>query len=472
MIQFFRILYISGLVFIAVQIICLDARGQAPYYFNYSTGPYANLIGSTSLNNGQLWDDPEYRIPIGFTFEFFDQAYDSIYISDYVWFDQNIKYWISAYDSDFIDKGVTSSVSPISYLRSGTPGSQILKIEWNNVGFYNDITLNDFINVQLWLYESTNLIEIHIGPNSVLNIDSYGGPEGGVIGVVDFITPEEVYLTGQPAAAVVVEGYTEMNGTPVNGAIYSFTKCINPQAVYSYSVDSNSTAVFTTNIPNATYFFWDFGDSSTSQMPNPTHTYADTGKYPGIFVVSNNCDTDTTASLICIYPDAPIIVDTSAAPIVQFNTSTINALSYYWDFGDGNIDSGKTLTHKYTLPGNYTVTLIVDYGCGPDSLFQSISPVFVGVEENSDNLDGLFNIYPNPASDLITLKYDEPERELLIRIIDMNGKEIRMPFIEAPSGSGLWNLDISQLKPGMYCILVSNGETVMAQKLTKVRARN
>src|SRR5690606_20531296 len=34
-------------------------------------------------------------------------------------------------------------------------------------------------------------------------------------------------------------------------------------------------------------------------------------------------------------------------------------VSYEWDFGDGNADTGESVTHVYDKPGDYTVTLTV-----------------------------------------------------------------------------------------------------------------
>ena len=42
---------------------------------------------------------------------------------------------------------------------------------------------------------------------------------------------------------------------------------------------------------------------------------------------------------------------------VFFNSTSTNAFSYKWAFGDGNASEGKNVTHVYELPGTYTVTL-------------------------------------------------------------------------------------------------------------------
>ncbi len=54
---------------------------------------------------------------------------------------------------------------------------------------------------------------------------------------------------------------------------------------------------------------------------------------------------------------------------IQFNNSSINGLSFIWNFGDGNTSTSINPIHTYTNFGNYTVSLIADGGsCGSDTL--------------------------------------------------------------------------------------------------------
>ena len=292
--------FLIGLICIVLQCFATTTHGQDSYDFSYNTGTYTDLTGSTSLNNAQTWDDPEYVISIGFSFEFFDQAFDSIHISDRIWFDAANKYRIYAYSADYIDLGSGSSLSPISYLLSGTPGNQILKIEWQNAGFYDDNTTSDFINLQLWLYEGSNDIEVRVGPNSVLNPDSYGGDEGGVVGLWDRITNKNTYLIGDennPVQTTVISGIPNLNGTPVNGTIYNFGKC--PSASFGSVIDSGLTVSLTGSLAaDITGYYWDFGDGSWDTISNPTHTYLDSGQYTITLVVYSNCSADTSSEVV------------------------------------------------------------------------------------------------------------------------------------------------------------------------------
>ncbi|NUM44758.1 MAG: DUF11 domain-containing protein [Anaerolineales bacterium] len=48
----------------------------------------------------------------------------------------------------------------------------------------------------------------------------------------------------------------------------------------------------------------------------------------------------------------------------QSTTNGTPIVSWEWDFGDGSLGSGETLTHVYTTPGLYDVTLTITDACG------------------------------------------------------------------------------------------------------------
>ena len=150
------------------------------------------------------------------------------------------------YGVDIIDRGfnfvgdTAVSQSNISYQLVGMEGSRILKIEWNNVGFFDELSGDNvstgFTNFQLWLMEGTNDIEIHFGPNSILQPElSYAGTTGANIGlfpgydvVEDTITSTAYVLGGDPSAPILneitsLEDATFLDGTIPDGTIYLFS---------------------------------------------------------------------------------------------------------------------------------------------------------------------------------------------------------------------------------------------------------
>ncbi len=95
---------------------------------------------------------------------------------------------------------------------------------------------------------------------------------------------------------------------------------------YSVYFPNSSTPLYDKNWNNTTYQ-WAFGDGSSSQLMDPTHSYADTGTYqaslilfPGLYCA------DTAYSKVLIYPfvQASFTKNDSCLgqPVLFTNTST------------------------------------------------------------------------------------------------------------------------------------------------------
>ena len=175
-------------------------------------------------------------MPIGFNFSFMGNNYSTIYIegSGFCRFDVNYYYLINPFTVQMEDKGTSTSLSPLSYKVEGTSPNRILKIEWNNCGFVNDVT--GTANFQLWLYETSNIIETHIG-SCTANASAYNGNTnpGAAMGIWKFnSTTFCVYgigLLGNPALAndsVIQNANADifdfsLTGTPASGNVYRFS---------------------------------------------------------------------------------------------------------------------------------------------------------------------------------------------------------------------------------------------------------
>ncbi|MEL6654786.1 MAG: PKD domain-containing protein, partial [Bacteroidota bacterium] len=53
---------------------------------------------------------------------------------------------------------------------------------------------------------------------------------------------------------------------------------------------------------------------------------------------------------------------------VNFTNSSLNAVDYLWDFGDGTVSNAANPSHTYTAPGDYTITLVASDGACSDTL--------------------------------------------------------------------------------------------------------
>jgi hypothetical protein len=224
------------------------------YNFTATTGTYENLSGSTSLNNGITWDDPQFKIPIGFDFTYFDETFNQIFIEDFGLgglltpdsSESGVFPLLIAYGADIIDRAYDfiepgpGSQSNISYLTEGTPGNRILKVEWNNVGFYSELedddVSTDFTNFQMWLYEGSNDIELRFGPNSItqpqLSFDDLPGSYIALLPAYEYDTDElledGIGLSGDPANPTLevvssLFSLPTLNGVIPEGTIYKFS---------------------------------------------------------------------------------------------------------------------------------------------------------------------------------------------------------------------------------------------------------
>lgn len=123
---------------------------------------------------------------------------------------------------------------------------------------------------------------------------------------------------------------------------------------------------------NSTDLSWIFegGSPMTSMMINPTVTYMDEGVYDVSLTASNAQYSDqiTQEDVITVQGAAQANFSfTEAGDGYQFSSTSVNAQSYYWDFGDGNISTIMNPTHEYDQDGEYVVTLTVSNNCGGDT---------------------------------------------------------------------------------------------------------
>jgi gliding motility-associated-like protein len=153
------------------------------------------------------------------------------------------------------------------------------------------------------------------------------------------------------------------------------------------------TAVFTNTSIGGQNFVWDFGDPSsgadnTSTLANPTHYYA----APGVYTVTmtandpNTCNkTDDTTMVLTVSEKAAAnftytpTVPAENTPNVFRNTSSPNAVSFKWLFGDGDTlftTSRNDVTHQYNATNTFNACLIAYNAVGcPDTLCMPVSTI-------------------------------------------------------------------------------------------------
>jgi len=170
----------------------------------------------------------------------------------------------------------------------------------------------------------------------------------------------------------------------VDSTFYYVRPLPHPDFTYSETCIGEPTAFTDRSIPSEgtiTSWNWSFGDGVTSTSQNPVHTYSANGDYYATLSISNSvgCYNDTTIRVV-IHPlptvtfyNPPVGCPDS---VIRFTLTTIDAVQYEWDFGDGSTGTGANPTHIYTNSGIFTIrlTATTQYNC-VDSSFSTITIV-------------------------------------------------------------------------------------------------
>jgi len=280
------------------------AFAQTNYNFSFDNQPYQHLTDPVSLNNGQIWDDPEFAIPLGFDFHIGEHTFDTVYIVEWglggilsnTPNDTGIGVELAPMWQDLIDLGYESgsSLSEIAYQTEGSPGNRITKIEWKNAGFWEDTTTSDFLNFQVWFHESTNILEYRYGPSQINNpadsFEGFSGPFVYFVTSIDFDLFDAVdmgyVLSENPASPtlIVLEPGETVNiddvafqGMIPNGMVYRFI----PGELATENFEKNAFVFY----PNPTKdYFTIYSSDDVKQVTIYNHL----GQGVGILEKTNN----------------------------------------------------------------------------------------------------------------------------------------------------------------------------------------
>jgi gliding motility-associated-like protein len=164
-------------------------------------------------------------------------------------------------------------------------------------------------------------------------------------------------------AVTTVSGCTETYSMPA--AVRVGTKPNVNFAVTPREVCAFRPVVFTNQTTGGgTEYLWSFGDGGNSTLSNPTHEYGDTGIFNVTLYVKNNGCRDSLKidSIVKIKPPIAKFVESNTCADklnVTFTNHSIGAITWHWNFGDGNTSTQQNTVHRYAAYGIYTVTLTV-----------------------------------------------------------------------------------------------------------------
>lgn len=227
------------------------ANAQSSYVFSVPSGQaYTTLINvGTSISGGAVWNEDTFSAPIPFTFQLDGRPITRLHVTK----DGGItvigrRSAVGDTATGFVPigadlrnrgQGTTISKSRIWYQTMGSAPARVFKLEYLGAGFAEDTANADTANFQVWLYETSNIVEIRYGASRITpaNLPNYfafgnGTPFVGFFKNVNFNNGtygKLFYLRGTAAALFLDSALLPSVPTsglanyPGSGTVYRFT---------------------------------------------------------------------------------------------------------------------------------------------------------------------------------------------------------------------------------------------------------
>jgi len=241
---------------------------------------------------------------------------------------------------------------------------QPTQIMWDFGGLFPNVTINSPVYDSTWFVNGKQLYLYRLPtPYTINNVGTYP-----IKVFAQNPTPDG--CSGQQE----IDYDLQVFAPPVADFSFSNNGCVT-QAV-SFLDNSNTGGRPVINR------YWDFGDATTTNTNNPSHTYSLPGSYNVRYALITDigCLSDTTVHTVNLN-NPPNALFAVSSPKCQSKTITFSDQStttggatlvkWFWNFGDGSplitALSNADQTHTYTSTGIFNVTLQVETGTGCQS---------------------------------------------------------------------------------------------------------
>jgi hypothetical protein len=215
------------------------------YILKVETGKaYTPISGGTNLTSALVWDEENFKFPLPWTAKIGTNSVSNFSImTSFVAAPATDTIGVATafvpFGADLTDPAMSPvPVSPIRYQIAGTAPNRIFKLEFFNAGFYEELanysTLDDSVNFQVWLYETSDIVEFRFGSSYINHASDYFDGVAPYIGYVKNMdlasgSLEKLYLLKGASAAPGIDSFTaiaasmsSVSSYPANGTVYRF----------------------------------------------------------------------------------------------------------------------------------------------------------------------------------------------------------------------------------------------------------
>lgn len=271
-----------------------------------------------------------------------------------------------------------------------------------------------------------------------------------------------------------------------NGDAFTARVIADLDCIAQDSVLSNAVAISVTAAPNVTLS--NFNQLCLNDSPitltggSPAGgTYSGTGVSNGVFdpavagvggQVITYTYTDPTTGCSSQATRSITVNNPPPQPSISYSNFVLKAnpistsYTYQWFDGQGNAIQGATDTvYVPTAIGNYQVQITFINNCSNISVPYNVTSIGV----NEFELDKGLSVFPNPANKTITLTiFGNNQRDAQIKVINAAGQVVMLQAETLAAGRHQMELNVADLRSGLYIIEVNDGNKVLSEKLTKL----
>ncbi|WP_299800955.1 PKD domain-containing protein [uncultured Maribacter sp.] len=303
--------------------------------------------------------------------------------------------------------------------------------------------------------------------------------------------------------------FSVVSGPPANVApLVSLTGDVDGTEPFKVNFSSAGSS---DNDGSIVDYSWNFGDGDTSNEQDPSHTYVTGGSYNvtltltdddgatavnGITVTAidiTEVDKVVSFTLINTVNQLEIFNIENNMNISDANDVNIRANTYPSIVGSVKFELSGALSRTWVetnapyalygdfdgqfIPANFPIgsytlkaTPYTNAGASGET-GQSLTVKFNVVQaiSTAKTIEKSMNVYPNPATESITLSFDEPTNLTLIYIYDITGRLIKTLSIDASQDVGNYLIGIQDLPAGSYFIRTIDSEGKESQQQLAIK---
>lgn len=504
----FKLLVFAFVLFFTVKLVAQS---------NYTVGRIPFQVYTANANTLTTNDD-RYSgiIPLTFDFNFFGNVYNQAVISTNGAIDFRVSQanlfstWILQYIPNpsfavknailgcFHDMNNSSGQGQITYSVIGAAPYRKFIVVFNNQPLYSCTTLRS--SFQMVLYETLNFIDVQVINKSAACTSWNGGlaligihNESGTIG---FTPPGR--NTGVWAA--VEEGWRFRR--PFDSSVYNYTKCDdNADGNVTFNLAVAQNGINAAN-PSSVLFYETLADAQTAVNPLSNLNYVNTTAFAqSIYAFSEGTIYQVALKVI----DCAVDFDLDSVPtgledlnsdgnLANDDTDQDGIANFLDNDDDGDIvltqfeyvfakdaattsayldtDGDTILNYLDTDDDGDTILTInedydLNYNPGDDDTNANGTPDYLdsGVALGTTEFGGdtALRIYPNPASDRLTVENSSGRAIKEIQIYNLNGQLVK----SIQQDKAIASHSISELTTGMYIVKIISEDKINSVKLIK-----